>query len=86
MNALQCSLLHETVVFLPRVFQLQYQGIAYRVWRVTGGYGASPVVAGSGLQCRSLLTGEETRFDGMAVERVATAADLVAVERAKVQR
>ena len=86
MNALQRSLLHETVVFQPRVFQPQFQAIVYRVWWVTGGYGVSPVVAGSGLQCRSLLTGEETRFDGMAVERLATTADLVAVEQAKAQR
>ena len=80
MNRLNCNLLGQVVVIYAYVFQPQFQGLAYRLWQVVGGYGASPYQNGRQLQCRSFLTGEEGRFDGMAVERLATDEDLAAVQ------
>ena len=85
-NALNVSLEGQVVVLRADVFSPPYRDLHHRVWRVTGGFGASPVTNGRALFCRSLFDNEETRFDGWAVERIATAADLLAVERAKVQR
>jgi hypothetical protein len=83
MNSLSMNLLDQVVVIKAAVFQPQFQALPQRVWQVLGGFGASAHQKGRQLQCRSLLTGEEERFDGMAVERLASADDLVAVELAR---
>lgn len=83
MNSLNLPLQGKTVVIAVKAFQPQYQALPYRVWEVTGGFGASPMTSGQALFCRSLLTDERVRFDGMYVERLATADDLATVERAQ---
>jgi len=82
-NSLSQNLQGQVVVLRAEVFQPQYQALQYRVWKVLGGFGASAVTMGRALFCRSLFDGEETRFDGMEVERLATPADLAAVTAAK---
>jgi hypothetical protein len=83
MNQLGINLTDQVVVFQPTIFQPQFQALPYRVWKVLGGFGASPLTNGRKLFCRALLDGEETTFDGMAVERLATAADVAAVTAAR---
>jgi phage terminase large subunit-like protein len=83
MNRLNRNLFDQVVVIKAEVFQEQFRAVPWRVWLVLGGYGASAHQLGRQLQCRSLLSGEEERFDGMAVERIATADDLAAVEAAR---
>ncbi len=83
MNSLNCNLFDQVVVIKPEVFQAQYRALPRRVWRVLGGFGASAQQNGRQLHCRSLLTDEEDRFDGMAVERLATPADLAALAQAR---
>jgi hypothetical protein len=81
MNRLGIPLHGKIVVLDAQVFQSSYRALPYRVWRVTGGYGASPVTQGNTVYCQSLLTGETTQFSGMAIERIATERDLAAVEQ-----
>lgn len=57
MNRLNCSLTDQVVVFRPEVFPAAYRALPYRVWRVVGGFGASPMTQGRSLTCRSLLAG-----------------------------
>ena len=83
MNALHSNLLDKVVVFRADIFQPHYRDLPHRVWKVTGGYGASEIAMGRTLQCRSLLDQQEARFDGLAVERLATPADLAAIAAAK---
>lgn len=86
MNRLNHELWGKAVVFQPEVFQPAYRALAYRVWRVVGGYGASAITQGRVLYCRSLLTNQDAQFDGMAVERLATVDDLAAVAAQKQQK
>ena len=82
-NALNVSLEGQVVVLRADVFSPPYRALHHRVWRVTGGFGASPAANGRALFCQSLFDGEKTRFDGTAVERVATTADLAVVAAAQ---
>ena len=83
MNSLKQNLVGQVVVLRADVFLPQFQALPRRVWKVISGFGASPVTTGRALICRSLYDGEEARFDGMAVERIATPDDCTAVEVAK---
>ena len=82
-NALNVSLEGQVVVLRAEVFSPPYRDLHHRIWRVTGGFGASPVANGRALFCQSLFDDEKTRFDGWAVERIATAADLAIVAAAR---
>ena len=86
MNSLNRNLLDQVVVIKAEVFQAAFRALHWRVWRVTDGFGAMPMAQGRALHCRSVFDGQEGRFDGMAVERLATATDLAAVDAARVGR
>ena len=82
-NSLNVSLVGQVIVVRAEVLLPAYQALHHRVWRVKGGFGASPDSSGRALYCTSLFDGEEARFEGYDVERLATASDLAVVDQAR---
>lgn len=82
-NSLKIDLTDQTVVIAAKYHIPTYRALEHRVFRVTGGFGASPNTSGSALFGQYLLDGEECRLEGRMVERLATEADLAAVEEAR---
>jgi hypothetical protein len=83
MNSLNQNVQGQVVVLKADVFRTENRALAFRVWKVLSGFGAAAITNGRALFCESLLNGDKVRFDGMAIERIATANDLAVVEQYK---
>lgn len=58
---------NKVVVIKPEVLRREYQQGPYQLRLCTGGFGASPKSRGTACFCRSLLTGNSSRFERLDV-------------------
>ncbi len=77
-NTLNEDLKGQTVIMAAKYFQPEYAEPYRRVFRVRGGFGASPVTGGNALFGTFLADGESCRMEGWQVERFATPAEVTA--------
>ncbi len=78
-NALGENLEGRYVVLRESAVAPRYHNIKYRVFLVTGGFGASSFTAGSALFGESPFDGEKWRADGHDVDRYATDEEIALV-------
>jgi hypothetical protein len=84
-NALNIDLRGKVVVLGAKYFSPDYQDLKWRLHLVTGGFGASPATSGRALFCTALADGEEARYGGNMVERLATGEEIAAHNEAGVE-
>ena len=75
-NSLNVDLEGKVVVLKPKVLKPEYRAIKWRLFRVDGGFGASPGTMGTALIGEFLADGERARMEGFQVLRLATEKDL----------
>ncbi len=75
-NSLNIDLEGKTIVLKPKVLKPEYRAIKWRLFKVDGGFGASPNTIGSALIGEFLADGERARMEGHQVLRIATEKDL----------
>jgi len=83
MNALHQDLTNKVVVIRPEGLRREFHALPHRLFRVTGGFGAQPETLGQKIFGTWLGTGTDDVHNGMDVERLATEADLQALEHAR---
>ena len=72
MNSLGINLQGKLVVLKATKMLPRYADLCYRLFYVTGGFGASPITRGTALFGVHVSDGEVARWDGNDVERLAT--------------
>lgn len=82
-NSLKIDLTNQTVVIAAKYHTPDYRALEHRIFYVTGGFGASPHTTGSALFGQYVFDGEQCRLEGRMVERLATDADLAALDEAR---
>jgi len=82
-NSLDQNLEGKVVVLRKKIFKPEYRDIKYRVFKVTGGFGAYANTIGRALFGIHLIDGERARYDGFDVERLATEEEIKLVEKEK---
>lgn len=75
-NTLNEDLKGQAVIIAAKYLQPKYADAHLRVFRVRGGFGASPVTQGSALFGTFLADDELCRMEGWQVERLATLAEI----------
>lgn len=75
MNSAGMQLQGKVVVLKEGTLKPEYRALKWRLFRVEGGFGASPSTIGTALIGQFLADGEKCRMEGYQVERVATEAD-----------
>jgi hypothetical protein len=71
-NSLGIELDGKIVVLKKDTFRPEYQDIKFRLWKITGGFGAASFTLGTALFGECLADGEKARHSGYDVERLAT--------------
>jgi hypothetical protein len=79
-NSLNENLDGRFVILKEESLAEDYRAIEYRVFKVTGGFGASAGTLGSALFGESPFDGEKWRADSFDVERFATDAEIALAE------
>lgn len=79
-NSLNEELTGKVVVLRESRFKEEYKALQFRVFEVSGGFGADSYTAGTALFGTFLVDGEQARMNGYDVERLATEEDLALVE------
>lgn len=74
-NSLKMQLEGKVVVLRANVLKAEYRDLKWRLFRVDGGFGASPNTIGTALIGQFLADGEKARMEGYDVERLATEED-----------
>jgi len=80
-NSLGEDLTDRYVILSEENMAEEYRAIEYRVFKVTGGFGASSFTSGRALMGVSPIDGEKWRADGYDVERFATDEEIALVEK-----
>lgn len=75
-NSLMVDLTDKTVVLKSKFLKPEFSDIKWRLFRVDGGFGASPHTMGTALIGEFLADGEKARMEGYQVLRLATEEDL----------
>jgi hypothetical protein len=70
-NTLNENLTGRVVVLSAKRMKPEYQDLKYRLFKVSGGFGAQGYTMGRALFGTFLVDGEEARMDGYDVERLA---------------
>ena len=78
-NALQEDITGRYVVINGRTFTSAYQDIKYRVFLVSGGFGAVPFTSGTAVFGSTPIDGERFRVEGYDIERLATDEEIALV-------
>lgn len=77
-NTLNKNLEGQTVIIAAKHLRPEFAEPHLRVFRVRGGFGASPVTRGNALFGEFLSDGDSCRMEGWQVERIATPAEVTA--------
>lgn len=80
-NSLNDNLEGRYVILSEDSMAPEFRAIEHRVFKVSGGFGASSFTAGSALLGMSPNDGEKWRADGHDVERYATDEEIALVEK-----
>lgn len=77
-NTLNMPLEGKVVVLKESALKPEYGDVKWRLFRVDGGFGATPGTLGNALIGQFVADGENARMEGFMVERLATENDMPA--------
>jgi hypothetical protein len=78
-NSLNIELTDKVVVLNEEIFKPEFTALKFRLFKVSGGFGASPETIGRKIFGKFLSDGEECGYSGYDVERLATEEEIKSV-------